>query len=131
MKRIIRVTLAALSGAFVALPIAANAETTADDAAFADTDSALAFHTEFPPVGDAELGESRGTFSPADILNLDVATQNASSSNNSVVGGVTGSNVIGDSSFSNTQGLVNVIQNSGNNVVIQSSTIVNMTMVNN
>jgi hypothetical protein len=44
-----------------------------------------------------------------------------------VIGGITGNNIIGNGSISNTSGLVNVIQNSGNNVVIQSSTTVNMT----
>lgn len=82
------------------------------------------------PVDDAVLGESRGAFFP-DAMNLNVTGQTVDSSNNITIGGVTGNNNINGGSFTNTQGLVNVIQNSGNNVVIQSSTIVNMTMINN
>lgn len=80
------------------------------------------------PVTDGALSESRGAFTP-DILDINNAYQNGNSSGNTSIGGVTGNNFIKDGSFSNTQGLVNVIQNSGNNVLIQSSTIVNMTMI--
>ena len=38
----------------------------------------------------------------------------------------TGSNVIADGAFSGASGLPMVIQNSGNNVLIQSATIVNV-----
>lgn len=81
-------------------------------------------------VDESILDEARGTFTP-DLFNLNNAVLTGESSGNSVVGGVTGSNFIDGGSFTNTQGLVNVIQNSGNNVVIQSQTIVNMTMITN
>jgi hypothetical protein len=42
----------------------------------------------------------------------------------------TGSNTISDSSFSNTSGIPIVIQNSGNNVLIQNSTILNLQLEN-
>lgn len=41
---------------------------------------------------------------------------------------VTGSNTIGSGAFSNASGLPMAIQNSGNNVLIQNSTIVNIQM---
>ncbi len=75
---------------------------------------------------DAELDSSRGAFLPSS-LNINNVEQTAQSNNNLVIGGSTGANIIGNGSFTNTQGLVNVIQNSGNNVIIQSSTVVNMT----
>ncbi len=81
-------------------------------------------------VDENLLDDARGAFTP-DLFNLNNAVLTGESSGNSVVGGVTGSNNIAGGSFTNTQGLVNVIQNSGNNVVIQSQTIVNMTMINN
>ena len=81
-------------------------------------------------VDEELLDEARGAFTP-DLFNLNNAVLTGESSGNSVVGGVTGSNSIDSNSFTNTQGLVNVIQNSGNNVVIQSQTIVNMTMITN
>lgn len=75
-------------------------------------------------LDDSELDQNRGTFSP-EILNSTVLE--ATTSQNVAVNSVTGSNIIDNNSFTNTQGLVNLIQNSGNNVVIQSSTIVNLT----
>lgn len=125
MDRTLRIAVAAFVSALYVLPLSANAavlntmDEQADDLALISAN----------PVNDSILGESRGSWSP-DFLSLSNASQNANSSGNVVNGGVTGSNQISTGSFSNTQGLVNVIQNSGNNVVIQSSTIVNMTMIN-
>jgi len=76
-------------------------------------------------VMDSELDSSRGAFVP-NTINFN--SLSANNTGNTVIGGVTGNNFISNSSFNNSSGLVNVIQNSGNNVVIQSSTIVNMTL---
>ncbi len=97
-------------------------------AAFEEGDNEFSFMSE--AVDESILDGARGTFTP-DLFNLNNAVLTGESSGNSVVGGVTGSNFIDNGSFTNTQGLVNVIQNSGNNVVIQSQTIVNMTMITN
>lgn len=97
-------------------------------AALEGDDEEFSFTSE--AVDENLLDEARGTFTP-DLFNLNNAVLTGESSGNSVVGGVTGSNFIDNGSFTNTQGLVNVIQNSGNNVVIQSQTIVNMTMITN
>ena len=70
-----------------------------------------------------ELGKNRGAFSQVGTSYL-----LATSSNNSVVNSTTGYNIISNGAFNSSSGLVNVIQNSGNNVLIQSSTIVNMQM---
>lgn len=40
----------------------------------------------------------------------------------------TGSNVVADGAFANTSGLPMLVQNSGNNVLIQNATIVNVQM---
>lgn len=74
-------------------------------------------------VSTEDLEENRGAFSPVNTSYL-----MATSSNNSVTNSVTGDNVIADGAFNNSSGLVNIIQNSGNNVLIQSSTIVNVEM---
>ena len=97
-------------------------------AAFEEDEETFGFSSE--AVDLSVLDETRGTFTP-DLLNLNNAVLNADSTGNTVNGGITGNNFIDGGSFTNTQGLVNVIQNSGNNVVIQSQTIVNMTMVSN
>jgi hypothetical protein len=73
---------------------------------------------------DKELSKHRGTFAP-EVLNSTVLE--ASSSQNVAVNSITGSNIVDNNAFTNSSGLVNLIQNSGNNVVIQSSTIVNLT----
>ena len=49
-------------------------------------------------------------------------------SDNSATNVVTGSNMIGEGSFSNASGLSTVIQNSGANVLIQNATIINVQM---
>lgn len=46
--------------------------------------------------------------------------------NNSASNTATGTNVISEGAFSNSVGLPTVIQNSGNNVLIQNATIVNV-----
>ncbi len=48
--------------------------------------------------------------------------------NNQAVNVTTGSNLISDGAFSGAAGLPMVIQNSGNNVLIQNATIVNVQM---
>jgi hypothetical protein len=78
-----------------------------------------------PPLAARELGEIRGAFSPSEVsLNLLDAVSAHNRSDNSV----TGSNTIDSDAFTNSHGLVNLIQNSGNNVIIQSATIVNLKM---
>ena len=107
------------AGILSALPFAA---VHADDPAAQQAESTMEVTAT---ATDAELDSSRGAFLPNSI-NLNDVQQTATDDHNVVIGGTTGSNII-NGSFINTQGLVNVIQNSGNNVVIQSSTIVNLT----
>ena len=90
-----------------------TANTESDDSTF---ESASLVSTE-------DMEENRGAFSPVNTSYL-----LGTSSNNSVTNSVTGGNVIADGAFDSSSGLVNVIQNSGNNVLIQSSTIVNVEM---
>lgn len=84
--------------------------------AFADAGAALS---------GEELGEIRGTFSP-NQANLNLLEGIAA--HNSILNSVNGGNVISQGTFEGTSGLVNVIQNSGNGVVIQSAMIVNLNL---
>lgn len=79
-------------------------------------------------VSNSELDGYRGasSFSVADDVNLNLL--DAINANNTSNNSVTGNNVINASAFQNTSGLVNLIQNSGNNVIIQSATIVNLNL---
>ena len=76
---------------------------------------------EAQELGSEDLGKVRGTFASDANLNILDAISAYNQNSNSV----TGSNVVSSDAFTNTSGLVSVIQNSGNNVIIQSATIVN------
>lgn len=71
-------------------------------------------------VKESELDESRGTF--------DAVSLYAASTGNTAINTVSGANSISESAFSNSSGVATLIQNSGNNVAIQSSTNVNVYM---
>jgi hypothetical protein len=63
----------------------------------------------------------------ADTVSNDMRL-NGAVSGNSAINVFTGSNTIGDGSFSNASGLPVAIQNSGANVLIQNATIINIQM---
>lgn len=76
-------------------------------------------------ISDKELAGDRGG----------TAVDNTSNATGTVSGNVasqltTGSNTISQGSFSNSSGIPIVIQNTGNNVLIQNSTILNLQLTN-
>ncbi|NCC21882.1 MAG: hypothetical protein EOM26_05390 [Alphaproteobacteria bacterium] len=75
-------------------------------------------------VDSESLGEMRGTALSPEVLGIVVF--DAISANNTSNGTVSGGNVIDAGAFSHSSGLSTIIQNSGNNVLIQSATIVNL-----
>ena len=77
-------------------------------------------------LGDAELANQRG--GAETHLNQNNATGTVAGNVASQLN--TGSNTISESAFSNTAGIPIVIQNSGNNVLIQNSTILNLSLTN-
>lgn len=80
--------------------------------------------TDTAALDSQELGAIRGAFAPSDsgILGLLDAINAHNNSSNSV----TGSNIVNSSAFTNNSGLVSIVQNSGNNVIIQNATLVNL-----
>lgn len=76
-----------------------------------------------------ELAEARGT-EGVDITTLNTMNVKATLTNNTAINNVTGTNIIDTSAFTGASGMFSVIQNTGNNVVIQDSTIVNVTILN-
>lgn len=73
------------------------------------------------PVGQAALAANRGGAQVVNDMKLKgVVTDNQASNL------TTGNNMISDGAFSGAAGLPMVIQNSGNNVLIQNATIVNV-----
>lgn len=75
-------------------------------------------------VSDNDLENERGASLPDDELTA--VLMEATSANNVAKNTETGSNAIMGDALGHAQGLVNVIQNTGNNVVIQSATVVNV-----
>jgi len=76
-----------------------------------------------------ELDEIRG-MGGVDVTTLNTMNVKATLTGNTATNNVTGTNVIDTSAFTGANGMFSVIQNTGNNVVIQDSTIVNVTIMN-
>lgn len=112
MKHAILLLLAAASS--IAAPPAR-----ADTLPTPDTPANAAFATAVP---DSELADYRGGTTTISNLN----DLNASVYNNTALDSVTGSNYVTDGALTGNSGFSTVIQNSGNNVLIQNATILNL-----
>ena len=77
------------------------------------------------PLQESRLATMRGG---AEVVVVNQQDLSARMSNTSASNLTTGSNVITDGSFANSNGLPIVIQNSGNGVIIQNSTILNLNL---
>lgn len=85
---------------------------------FSPTETALA----------EELDRARGR-EGINLTALNNMSLQATVSGNQAINNVSGYNIIDRGAFAEASGITSVIQNSGNNVVIQDSTIVNVTIV--
>ena len=94
---------------------------------FADSPAQPAFPAAKPGLlrgkllDDSSLEDKRGGAQISDMKLRGVVADNEA-----VNIGMTGTNVISEGAFSNASGVPMVIQNSGNNVLIQNATIVNV-----
>ena len=79
------------------------------------------------PLSNKALSEERGMVGFDSEL-LGISQLEANASNNTSVNTISGANVISDEALSGSQGIVSLIQNSGSNVIIQSSTTVNLSL---
>ncbi|MFQ3234709.1 MAG: hypothetical protein ACI9C4_000260 [Paraglaciecola sp.] len=84
---------------------------------------------DFSPVLLEDLDQERGLGGVADVTNNE--TLEAILTNNSNTNGITGNNTIDAGSFSEASGVFSIIQNTGNNVIIQDSTIITVTITPN
>ncbi len=100
-------TLAAPATAWAAAPPAATQQTPAGFGAAA--------------VPDSELSNFRGGASITNINDL-----NGTLYNNNALDSVTGNNFVTDGALAGSSGFSTLIQNSGNNVLIQNATILNL-----
>ncbi|MEF7615635.1 hypothetical protein V4F39_17100 [Aquincola sp. MAHUQ-54] len=76
---------------------------------------------DMKPVGESALAGRRGGTQTVNDVKLRGVV-----ANNQAVDVVTGGNSISDGAFSGAAGLPMVIQNTGNNVLIQNATVVNV-----
>ncbi len=90
------------------------------DEVFEDMDFGVA-------VSEVYLEEQSGRAGSADQP-LSDADLNARLNDNVVYSSINGNNSIGKGAFSDSMGFPTVIQNSGNNVIIQNNTILNLTL---
>lgn len=79
------------------------------------------------PLPAAQLDTQRGG-TDTGPLTINANILKAKLYDNAAVDNVTGNNSINGNAFSGASGLPIVIQNSGNNVIIQSGTVLNLTM---
>lgn len=105
--------------ACLALLAAASSVCAARDPASAAADRLF----EQRAVPDEQLARHRGG---ADTRVLNFMDIDAALHSNSARANVTGNNSVSTGAFSNASGLATVIQNSGNNVIIQNATILNL-----
>ena len=73
------------------------------------------------PVSEDALNRQRGGTNTMNDMELDGVVGNNHASNL-----VTGQNIVTDGSLTGNAGLTTVVQNSGNNVLVQNATIVNL-----
>lgn len=72
-------------------------------------------------VANEYLATQRGGAQVMNLMDLDAALHHNSARSN-----LTGDNTVSSGAFANSSGVVNVVQNSGNNVIIQNATILNL-----
>ena len=109
-------TYAFVAGCVVSIFVHKVPSARADDAGLPDAASLGA------AITDAELATQRG----GHINVTNTNNLNAKLYDNSAVSNVTGNNVISDGAFAGISGYATVVQNSGNNVIIQNATILNL-----
>lgn len=122
--------MGATCGAVIGLIIAAGS-------AFADEPAGVAQPVAGPalvlgtaaPVSDETLGtESAKAAIQLDKLVINEQDLDGVVQDNVAINNTTGNNSVSGEAFSDAAGFITVIQNTGNNVLIQNSTIVNIAM---
>ncbi|MDJ0918047.1 MAG: hypothetical protein QNJ05_09800 [Woeseiaceae bacterium] len=80
-------------------------------------------------LSDDELGTQRAK-EKIELAEITINDQEQSGdvTDNVAIGNTTGDNLIDGNAFSNSSGFLSTVQNSGNNVLIQSSTIINVSV---
>lgn len=77
-----------------------------------------------PAISNFALGTHRG----GDVRVTNTNNLDAQLYDNTAISNVTGSNFVTSEAFSSNSGFATVVQNSGNNVIIQNATVLNLQM---
>ena len=121
MHRLERVLVAGSVTLAVLLAAPARAADTGDDTGVATTPQPAKGVLALRPVSAESLAAYRGGTQVLNDMKLRGIV-----ADNQAINVTTGSNVISDGALASAAGIPMVIQNSGNNVLIQSATIVNV-----
>ncbi|SIS68936.1 hypothetical protein [Neptunomonas antarctica] len=76
----------------------------------------------------SDLEQVRGRGGIIDMTTIVNANADATLENNTAVNNINGFNIIDKGSFTEASGVFSIIQNTGNNVIIQDSTIITVTI---
>ena len=104
-----------------------NTNTNMNAVAASETSTENGF--DMAAITDSNLDDVRGTSSTTlTAETLGVAVLSGTASGNTTNGGVTGANNIGGDAFNNANGISFVVQNSGNNAVVNAAMVVNLSV---
>lgn len=92
------------------------------ESTFADQENLSSMQILGAAVSEQTLSDNRGGYTQ--IINTN--NLNAELYNNQANNNITGTNIVNGGSFANSSGFATIIQNSGNNVIIQNATILNL-----
>ena len=100
-----------------------------EDTSSTDGAEALTAFESSAALSDSELNSQRAKENiEIDQITINDQEQDGNVSDNVAVNNTTGDNTIGADSFTNTTGFISTVQNTGNNVLIQHSTIINVSL---
>ena len=102
-----------------------EATATEEDAPLLD----LAAFEDGGTLSDDELGAHRARENlEIDQITINDQDQDGDVTDNVAIGNTNGDNLINGEAFSNSSGFLSTVQNTGNNVLIQNSTIINVSV---
>lgn len=81
------------------------------------------------PLSAEELGEQRAKADiEIDSITINDSDQDGAVAGNAAIGNRTGANTIAGDAFATANGVITAVQNTGNNVLIQNATIINVSV---
>ncbi len=97
-------------------------------AALADDAGMISATQEISSFGESLSDAKLSTYRGGSALQINEMSLDSKLLNNQAIANVTGSNFVTQDAFSGASGLSTVVQNSGNNVIIQNATILNISL---